>query len=87
MLDVIYSHFDPQRSCTIENGQIRSIIYGLLAHALDRRPAVPSRSQTIVRLRESFDRLSRAILPLDENARHVEIGDSKAISRQIIAPD
>ena len=43
---------DPQRSCTVESGKIRSIICGLLAHALDRRPAVPSRCQTIVRLRD-----------------------------------
>ena len=54
---------DPKRTCATEGTQIPSIIYGLLAHALDRRPAVPSRRQTIVRLRDDSIRFSRAILP------------------------
>ena len=76
---------NPKRTCPIEDTEIPLIIYRLVADALDRRPVVPSWRQTIVRLRgDSKDSVGH--LAPDENTRHVEISDGKAVAHQIIVP-
>ena len=65
-----WSQFGSQETWAVESNQIRSIIYGLLAPAPDRRPAVPSRRQASVRLRDDPIDLVGPFCPRRECSPH-----------------